>query len=81
MERRLRLHWTALIFQTSSVVHSWPYRLNCAISVVREVSRANAGFAAQAAATGQGALGSLAKSAGNFAPELAQDIEKILPES
>lgn len=40
-----------------------------------------AGFAAQAAATGQGALGSLAKSASNFAPELAQDIEKILPES
>ena len=40
-----------------------------------------AGFAAQAAATGQGALGSLARSATNFAPELAQDIEKLVPES
>jgi len=37
-----------------------------------------AGFAAQAGATGQGALGSLARSAQSFAPELAQDIENIL---
>lgn len=36
------------------------------------------GFAAQAGATGQGALGSLARSAQSFAPELAQDIENIL---
>ena len=33
-----------------------------------------AGFAVQAGATGQGALGSLAKFAGTFAPELAAEI-------
>ncbi len=37
-----------------------------------------AGFAAQAGATGQGALGSLAKFSGTFAPELVEDVEKAL---
>ncbi len=34
------------------------------------------GFGVQALATGQGALGSLAKFASSFAPELVEDIEK-----
>ncbi|KAK9858023.1 hypothetical protein WJX84_009826 [Apatococcus fuscideae] len=36
------------------------------------------GFAVQAGVTGQGALGSLAKFSGSFAPELVEDVEKAL---
>ena len=38
----------------------------------------DAGFAVQAGVTGQGALGSLAKFSGSFAPELVEDVEKAL---
>lgn len=37
-----------------------------------------AGFGVQALATGEGALGSLAKFSSTFAPELVEDIEKAV---
>ena len=45
--------------------------LSCAV-------RAGAGFSVQALTTGEGALGSLAKFASNFAPELLQEAEEAL---
>ncbi len=37
-----------------------------------------AGFGVQALSTGEGALGSLAKFANSFAPELVEDVEKAV---
>ena len=39
---------------------------------------ARVGFSVQALTTGEGALGSLAKFASNFAPELLQEAEEAL---
>ena len=36
------------------------------------------GFGVQALSTGEGALGSLAKFANSFAPELVEDVEKAV---
>lgn len=48
------------------------------LRVLSRAVRAGAGFSVQALTTGEGALGSLAKFASNFAPELVQEAEEAL---